>query len=230
MAHRDRLGRHRHRAVSHQRGRRADHPPTARHRRRRFVRGRGHAHRALGPRPGPRGQAGRRHRHGSIRRSGHPRDRADRRAPQCLSAHTDLVLPEGGCAAVPRGPSRDATSRRQGRATPAQSGLCRADVSTCRAVLHGQPDGQARTGIRQGLSPQAGQGPRCAGQADAAVCGGVQAPRLPQHIPVDVQPRQRQPGHRADRQDHRFGRGHHRRRSPRRRRADPGDGLRGDGP
>ena len=41
------------------------------------------------------------------------------------------------------------------------------------AVLHGQPDGQARTGVRQGLSPQRGQRPRCAGQAHAALRGGL---------------------------------------------------------
>ena len=103
---------------------------------------------------GPRGQARRDHRHRRVRRPGHPRDRADRRAPHRFSAHADLVLPEGGRAAVPRRPSGDAPSRRQGRATPAQPGLRRTDVSACRAVLHGQPDGQARAGIRQGLSPQ----------------------------------------------------------------------------
>ncbi len=184
----------------------------------------------LGPQPGPHRQAGRDHRHGGIGRPGDSRDRADRQAPQRLSAHADLVLPEGRRAAVPGRASCDAHSRRQGRAAPAQSGLRRADVPARRAVLHGEPDGQARTEVRQGLSPQGGQGPRRARQAHAALRGGLQAARLSQHVSVDVQPRQRQPGHRADREDHRLGGRHHRRRHPRGRRADSGDGIQGDGP
>ena len=58
---------------------------------------------------------------------------------------------------------------------------------------------------------------------------GCKRPGIPQHVSVDVQPRQRPAGHRADRQDHRFRGGHRRRREPRRRRADPGDRLQGDG-
>ena len=43
---------------------------------------------------------------------------------------------------------------------------------------------------------------------------GCKRPGIPQHVSVDVQPRQRQAGHRADRQDHRLRRGHRRRRVP----------------
>ncbi len=110
--------------------------------------GRDHAHRSLGPQPGPDRQACRDHRYGRIGRTGDPRDRADRQAPHRLSAHTDLVLPEGRRAAIPRRPSCDAHTRRQGRAAPAQPGLRGTDVPAGRAVLHGEPDREAGAEIR----------------------------------------------------------------------------------
>ena len=57
---------------------------------------------------------------------------------------------------------------------------------------------------------------RCAGQAHAALRRRLQAAWVPQHLPVDVQPRQRGVGDGADRQDHRFRRCDRRRRDARR--------------
>ena len=111
----------------------------------------------------------------------------------------------------------------------AQPGLRRAHLHAACAVLHPQSDGQEHVEGRRGVSAQAGPRPGGARQAHAALRRRLQAARLPQHLPVDVQPRQRRVGDRADRQDHRVGRGDRRRRDPRCRRAHPGDRVQGDG-
>ena len=86
-------------------------------------------------------------------------------------------FPKADVPLSPAGASRDAHSRRQGRSAPAQSGLRRADVPACRAVLHGQPDGQARAETRQGLSAQAGRRPRwCATSSRRATPWGASGP------------------------------------------------------
>ena len=108
----------------------------------------------------------------------------------------DVPLPRAGALG-------DADSRRQGRAAAAQPGLRRADV----------PD-RRRSTSRCSRSPRAMESaglaylrqqvddPVVREQAHPAVRGRLQAARLPQHLSVHLQPRQRAAGHRADRQDH----------------------------
>ena len=199
------------RQVPCQRERGADHSELPRHRRRRFVRGRNHAHRTLGSRPGPDRQARRDHRHGCLRCPGHPRDRANCGAAHGLSAHTHLVLPEARRASVAHDPAVDAAPRRPHGAAVAEPGLRRAHVHAARAVLHPQSDGQEHVEGRRGVSAQAGPRPGGARQAHAALRRRLQAARFPQHLSVNVQPRQRRVGDRADRQDHRLRCGNRRR-------------------
>ena len=148
-------------------------------------------------------------------------------APDGISAHPDLVFPQVRRPAARRGPLGDADSRRQSTAAAAQPGLRRGDLPDRGAVLHGVSAGQANGVGGSQLSAPAGRGSRGARQAHPALRSGLQTARLPQHLPVHVQPRQRAAGHRADRQDHAVRGGHHRRRQPRSRRADTGDRLQG---
>ena len=72
-----------------------------------------------------------------------------------------------------------------------QPGLRRGDLSAPGAVLHGVPAGQVDGVDRPRLSAPAGPGPGGARATHPAVRDRLQTARLPQHLSVDVQPRQR---------------------------------------
>jgi len=212
-----------------ERKRRVDDAETTRPRRRRPFCRHHDAHRAVGPLAGPRQQAGRDHRHGSLCGTGDSRDRPDRRDVDRLSADADLVPTEARRPAARTRTLGDADTGRHAAAAGTQPGLRRADVHDLRPVLHRVPPCTPRGEDGQDVPEARGRRPRGPREAHASLRGRLQTAGLPQLLSVDVQPRQRGPGHRTDRPGHRDRHRHNRWGHPRGRRTDPGHRLQGDG-
>ncbi len=135
------------------------------------------------------------------------------RTPIWCFPKLDAALPERARTVLGRVPGADP------RRAAGQPGLRRAHVHRRRALPPPAAPGQPVRAHGAGQHPPAGRRPRAAGQAHAALLDGLQAPELPQRVPLDLQPRQRRARDDADRADHAGGRRHRGRRRARGRRA-----------